>query len=142
MAWEKHILFSPAGGLCGARLWVSTGILLSRVRGARRCTPVAVFDSGSWEGSDSPGVGAEGAGPSPNASFSLPGQGSVLIKMPSLRQRQRPGVGCFPKQPRPLPLHPVHRSDFSAPAFSQHSKADASILPGAGNVRRMTRGRM
>lgn len=33
VAWEKHIFSSPAGGLCGARLLVSKGILLSCVGG-------------------------------------------------------------------------------------------------------------
>jgi hypothetical protein len=92
----------------------------------------------SGEGSDSPGAGTQGTGPSRDASFSLiPGQSLVLIKMPSLRHR--PLVGHLPEKPQPLPRHPAHKAISQSLPFHNSSKADASILPRAENVRRMAR---
>lgn len=85
-----------------------------------------------------PNVGAEGAGPSPDVSFPLSGQGSGLIKIPSLQHW--PLIGHLPEKPQPFPL-PQPTKVISQPLrFHNSSKADASILPGAGNVRRMPRG--
>lgn len=93
---------------------------------ARRSAPVTALDS-------------SGQDPSPHASFSLPGQGSVLIKMPRLwpwpaADTSQRSLGPSPRpQPTKAIFQPLH--------FHSSSKADASILPGPGNVRRMPRGR-
>lgn len=94
-------------------------------------------DSSSQESSDPLSAGAEVAG-SPEASFSLPGQGSDLIKMHSLWQWP-----CEDSSRRSLalPPAPTRKGDFSAPAFSQQLQGRCINPSRAGNVRRMPRGR-
>lgn len=79
----------------------------------------------------------EGTGPSPVASILTHGQSLVLIKMPSLRHR--PLIGHLPEKLQPLPRHPAHKAISQSLPFHNSSKADASILPRAENVRGMSR---
>lgn len=83
-------------------------------------------DSSSQESSDPPSAGAEVAG-SPDASFSLPGQGSDLIKMQSLWQWPCEDSSA---EASPFPLPPPAKAISQPLHFPSSSKADASILPG------------
>jgi len=88
--------------------------------GPGHCLPGAFRGHVSGRPRDLPVTGLDSSGqdPSPEASFSLSGRGSVLIKMPSLRPW--PHRGRLPEKPRPLP-HPQPTKAIFQP-LSVHSK--------------------
>lgn len=91
----------------------------------------------SGEGSDSPGAGTQGNGPNPDASFSL------AVRAWSSLRCQVCGTGhslaIFQRSCSPSPRRPAHKAISQSLPFHNSSKADASILPRAENVRRMSR---
>lgn len=133
---EGRILSSPAGGLCAARLLTSRGILLSCVREAQRSALLQSL-AAAWKAVIPLVLGQRELAPVQMLHFH-----SLLRAQSSLRC-QACGTGhsldisqrSFSPSPHPQPTKAISQSL----PFHNSSKADASILPGAGNVRSMPR---
>lgn len=133
---EGYILSSPAGGLCADRLLTSTGILLSGVREAQRSAPLQSL-AAAWKAVIPLMLRQRDLAPVQMLHF------HPLVRAQSSLRCQACGFGhsldnsqrSFSPSPHPQPTKAIPQSL----PFHNSSKADASVLPGAGNVRSMAR---